>query len=148
MRRYELMLVLRPDAPDERIQAVLDRTTRQIVADEGQIVKVAPWGRRRLAYPIDRYREGSYYIILFEAPPTTIDELERSLMITEERLRHLVVQVERPVKAPRREEAEDSDADAEEGEYETRVTGEGDDESDDGERIDESESEAAPAAID
>ena len=49
--------------------AVLDRTTRQIVTDGGQIVKVGPWGRRRLAYPIDRYREGSYHIVLFEAPP-------------------------------------------------------------------------------
>ena len=69
MRRYELMLVFRPDAPDERLAAIIDRTTRQITADGGQIVKVAPWGRRRLAYQIDRHREGSYQIILFEAPP-------------------------------------------------------------------------------
>ena len=68
MRRYELMLVLRPDVADDRAQAVIDRTTRQIVAGGGQIVKVAPWGRRRLAYQIDRYREGSYHIVLFEAP--------------------------------------------------------------------------------
>ena len=68
MRRYELMLVLRPDVADDRAQAVIDRTTRQISADGGQIVKVAPWGRRRLAYQIDRYREGSYHIILFESP--------------------------------------------------------------------------------
>ena len=68
MRRYELMLVIRPDVAGRRSQAVIDRTTRQIVAAGGQIVKVAPWGRRRLAYPIDRHREGSYHIILFEAP--------------------------------------------------------------------------------
>ena len=68
MRRYELMLVLRPDAPDERASAVIDRTTRQLAAAGGQIVKVAPWGRRRLAYPIERYREGSYHILVFEAP--------------------------------------------------------------------------------
>ena len=69
MRRYELMLVVRPDVADDKSQAVIDRTTRQIVAAGGQIVKVAPWGRRRLAYPIDRHREGSYHIVLFEAPP-------------------------------------------------------------------------------
>lgn len=144
MRRYELMLVLRPDAPDERIQAVLDRTTRQIVAGNGQIVKVAPWGRRRLAYPIDRQREGSYYIVLFEAPAPVIDELERSLMITEERLRHLVVQVERPVKAARREDVPEDEADLE------AALARADEEEvdEDGEMIDESESEAAPAAID
>ena len=68
MRRYELMLVIRPDVADDKSQALVDRTTRGIVASGGQIVKVAPWGRRRLAYPIDRHREGSYHIILFEAP--------------------------------------------------------------------------------
>src|SRR3954469_8098832 len=107
MRRYELMLVLRPDLPDDRTQAVIDRTTRGISASGGQIVKVAPWGRRRLAYPIDRYREGSYHIILFEAPAEAIAELERGLLITEEVLRHLVTRVERPVKAARRDGATD-----------------------------------------
>ena len=47
------------------------------MAGGGQIVKVAPWGRRRLAYPIDRHREGSYHIILFEAPSGAVAELER-----------------------------------------------------------------------
>src|SRR5436190_21324685 len=101
MRGYEVVLVLRPDAPDDRTQAVTDRTTRQIVAAGGQIVKVAPWGRRRLAYPIDRQREGSYHIVVFEAPAEAISELERSLLITEEVLRHLVVRQERPAKATR-----------------------------------------------
>jgi len=76
MRRYELMLVLRPDVADDKAQAVIDRTTRQLVADGGQIIKVAPWGRRRLAYQIDRYREGSYHIVLFEAPPATTELYE------------------------------------------------------------------------
>jgi small subunit ribosomal protein S6 len=136
MRRYELMLVLRPDAPDDRIQAVIDRTTRGIVAAGGSIAKVAPWGRRRLAYSIDRHREGSYHIILFEAPPEAIGELERSLLITEEVLRHLVTRDERPVRAARRD-SEDVVPPTEDEE-----------EDDDQERIDESESEAAPAAID
>ena len=146
MRRYELMLVLRPDVADDRSQAVIDRTTRQVVASGGQIVKVAPWGRRRLAYPIDRHREGSYHIVLFDAPGEAVTELERGLLITEEVLRHLVTRVERPARPARRdgeegEESLDDDRDlpsAEDEEFE-----------DDGrERIDESESEAAPAAID
>ena len=105
MRRYELMLVLRPDAPEERIQAVLEKTTRQLTEAGGQIVKAAPWGRRRLAYPIDRYREGSYHILHFDAPAEAIVDLERTLLITEEVLRHLVVRVERP--GPRRAQRED-----------------------------------------
>ena len=112
MRRYELMLVLRADAPEDRTQAVVDRTTRQIVAAGGQIVKVAPWGRRRLAYPIAHQRDGSYQIIVFEAPAEAIAELERSLLITEEVLRHLVTRVERPVRAQRRDESESEAAPA------------------------------------
>jgi small subunit ribosomal protein S6 len=146
MRRYELMLVLRPDVADDRAQAVIDRTTRHIVGGGGQIVKVAPWGRRRLAYPIDRYREGSYHIVLFEAPSAAITELERGLLITEEVLRHLVTRDERPARPARRDgsaeagdEADDTGLPLAEDEL---------DEDDGTERIDESESEAAPAAID
>jgi small subunit ribosomal protein S6 len=144
VRRYELMLVLRPDAPDERSSAVIDRTTRYVVAEGGQIIKVAPWGRRRLAYPIERYREGSYHIIVFEAPAESIVELERSLQITEDVLRYLVVRTFRPVR--QRRDATGTDVD-DTDETDTDVPSE-EDEEETGERIDESESEAAPAAID
>jgi small subunit ribosomal protein S6 len=146
MRRYELMLIVRPDVPDDKNQAVIDRTTRQLVAAGGQIVKVAPWGRRRLAYPIDRHRDGSYHIVLFEAPAEAIAELERTLLITEEVLRHLVTRVERPLKAARRDDAEGAEG-SDEGDLPSSRD-EDDDEDDRAERIDESESEAAPAAID
>ncbi len=144
VRRYELMLVLRPDAPDERASAVIDRTTRYVVASGGQIVKVAPWGRRRLAYPIERHREGSYHIIVFESPAEAIAELERSLQITEDVLRYLVTRTVRPVRARR-----DTGAAAEAEDADTEIPlGEDEEELEVGERIDESESEAAPAAID
>jgi small subunit ribosomal protein S6 len=143
MRRYELMLVIRPDVADDKSQALVDRTTRQVVTAGGQIVKVAPWGRRRLAYPIDRHREGSYQIILFEAPPEAIAELEHTLLITEEVLRHLVTRVERPTKAARRT-GEDGEA-LDDSEL---PSGLDEDEEDRAEIIDESESDAAPAAID
>ena len=146
MRRYELMLVLRPDVADDRSQAVIDRTTRQIVASGGQIVKVAPWGRRRLAYAIDRHREGSYHIVLFDAPGEAVTELERGLLITEEVLRHLVTRVERPARPSRRDGEEGEEPIDEERDL---PSAEDEEEDDDGrERIDESESEAAPAAID
>ena len=145
MRRYELMLVLRPDVADDRAQAVIDRTTRQIVASGGSIVKVAPWGRRRLAYQIDRYREGSYHIILFEAPGEALVEMERTLLITEEVLRHLVTRDERPARPARRD---GSPEEGDEGGEDDLPSAEDELDEDDSERIDESESEAAPAAID
>ena len=144
MRRYELMLVIRPDVADDKGQALVDRTTRGIVASGGQIVKVAPWGRRRLAYQIDRHREGSYHIILFEAPSAAIVELDHTLLITEEVLRHLVTRVDRPVKT-----AAGDGTDLEDIDGEDLPSGlDEEDEDAGGEFIDESESEAAPAAID
>jgi small subunit ribosomal protein S6 len=131
MRRYELMLVVRPDLADDRVQATLDRITRSISAAEGQLVKVSPWGRRRLAYQIGQFREGSYYLVLFDAPPAAVEEIERGLRITEELLRYLVTRVERP--AARRPEIEVAPPEEEE--------------EPEGEFIDESETEAAPAAI-
>lgn len=144
MRRYELMLVLRPDVADDTVQAVIDRSTRSIVGSGGQIVKVSPWGRRRLAYPIGSQREGSYFIIVFDAPAEAVAELERGLNITEEVMRHLVTRVERPASARRPaaatgDEAEDIDEGGPPEEEEPEQ---------DGEFIDESESEAAPAATD
>jgi small subunit ribosomal protein S6 len=144
MRRYELMLVLRPDTADDRVQQILDRTTRGIAAGEGQIVKVSPWGRRRLAYPISGYREGSYFIIVFDAPSESIDELERGLNITEEVMRHLVTRIERPARrSEKREDGSDDDDDDDDV-----LPPDDDDTDDDGEMIDESESEAAPRATD
>lgn len=142
MRRYELMLVLRPDAPDEQIQAVIDRSTRAIATAEGQIVKVSPWGRRRLAYAIGQHREGSYFIVQFDAPSSAVLELERGLNITEEVMRHLITRVERP-------QARRATAEAE-GLVDEEFPGLPEDEEEipDTEFIDESESEAAPAAAD
>ena len=144
MRRYELMLIIRPDVADDKSQALVDRTTRGIVTAGGRIVKVAPWGRRRLAYPIDRHREGSYHIILFEAPSDSIVELEHTLLITEEVLRHMVTRVERPSKSTRTdgEELDELDIDDLPSGLEDV------DEDIPDQFIDESESEAAPAAID
>jgi len=143
MRRYELMLVLRPDLAEDRIAATIDRVTRSISGSGGQIVKVSPWGRRRLAYAIGQHREGSYHIVVFDAPPDAIVELERGLHITEEVMRHLVVHVERP-SSSRRAAAE---VGLEDGDV-VDVAPPGEDLDDVGEFIDESETEAAPAAID
>lgn len=143
MRRYELMLVIQPDIADDPVQAIIDRVTRSLITTGGQITKVSPWGRRRLAYPIGQHREGSYFIIVFDAPAEAVAELERSLNITEEVMRHLVTRVERPTSTRR-----PSSADLPEGDDAEDGPPPEDDDIPDTEFIDESESEAAPAASD
>jgi small subunit ribosomal protein S6 len=139
------MLVIRPDAPDDAVQALIDRQTRTIVTAGGQIIKVSPWGRRRLAYKIGPHNEASYFIIVFDAPSEAVAELERGLNITEEVLRHLVTRVDRPATS-RRPAAGDEDELVED--VELAPPPDEDLDELETEFIDESESEAAPAATD
>jgi small subunit ribosomal protein S6 len=151
MRRYELMLVVRPDTADEQVDAIVDKATKSVTTSGGQIVKRSPWGRRRLAYPIGQHREGSYHILLFDAPPDAVLELERGLNITEEVMRHLVTRVERPLSRRPSSQAGDGaeidDLDAALAPPPPDVDEEEIDNAFDTEFIDESESEAAPAAV-
>ncbi len=94
MRRYELMLLLRPDLEDDKLQAGVEKVTRAIVNGGGSLSKVSPWGKRRLAYDIGRHREASYFLIHFDVEPAQVREIERGLLISEEILRHLVTVLE------------------------------------------------------
>src|SRR5207237_2582498 len=94
MRRYELMLLLRPDLEDDKLQSAVEKVTRAIVNAGGSLSKVSPWGKRRLAYPIQHLREASYFLIHFDIEPGAVREIERSLLISEEILRHLVTVIE------------------------------------------------------
>jgi small subunit ribosomal protein S6 len=94
MRRYELMLLLRPDLEDDKLQAAVEKVTRAIVNGGGSLSKVSPWGKRRLAYDIGRHREASYFLIHFDIEPAQVRGIERGLLISEEILRHLVTVLE------------------------------------------------------
>jgi small subunit ribosomal protein S6 len=94
VRRYELMLLLRPDLEDDKLQAAVEKVTRAIVNGGGSLSKVSPWGKRRLAYDIGRHREASYFLIHFDIEPSQVREIERGLLISEEILRHLVTVLE------------------------------------------------------
>ena len=94
MRRYELMLLLRPDLEDDKLQAAVEKVTRAIVNGGGSLSKVSPWGKRRLAYDIGRHREASYFLIHFDIEPAQVREIERGLLISEEIMRHLVTVLE------------------------------------------------------
>jgi small subunit ribosomal protein S6 len=94
MRRYELMLLLRPDLEDDKLQSAVEKVTRAIVNGGGSLSKVSPWGKRRLAYDIQNFREASYFLIQFDIEPSAVREIERGMLISEEILRHLVTLLE------------------------------------------------------
>jgi len=99
------MLLFRPDMEDDQLQSAVERVTRAIVNAGGSLSKISPWGKRRLAYPIQHHRDASYFLIHFDIEPAAVREIERGLLISEEILRHLVVVLE-----PRHRRAGDADA--------------------------------------
>lgn len=89
-RDYELGVIFSPEASEEETRSVLDRIEQIVANHGGQIVKVNQWGRRRLAYPIERHRDGFYVFIDMVLTPETVIEIERTLKVSEIVLREMV----------------------------------------------------------
>ncbi len=90
MKPYELAFIVTPTVDDEGVQAVVDKVSGYVTKQQGVVNTKNVWGRRRLAYPINDYREGTY--VLFEASmvPSSVVEVERDLRITDDVIRFLV----------------------------------------------------------
>jgi small subunit ribosomal protein S6 len=88
------MVVLDPNLDDAAIDALNTRIQNMVTQRGGTIEAVEPWGRRRLAYPIGRFRDGVYIVSRFQLPPNAATEIERALKLTESVIRHLLVRAE------------------------------------------------------
>jgi small subunit ribosomal protein S6 len=91
LRKYEIMLILPAEAEDDVVSGVVDRINKVLADSGGEVGKVDKWGRRRLAYEIDKRTEGYYVVAEMSADPTTIRELERVLQLVDEVVRFKVV---------------------------------------------------------
>lgn len=87
MRNYELMVILDPEVEERTVQPSLDSFLKVVTADKGTVNKVDIWGRRRLAYDINKKSEGIYAVVDFTASPATAQELDRQLGLNESVLR-------------------------------------------------------------
>jgi small subunit ribosomal protein S6 len=105
-RDYELALIINPEVSEEETRAVLDRVEQIVATYGGQIVRVNQWGRRRLAYPIERHRDGFYVFIDMILTPETVIELERTLKVSETVLRHMTKKRDSKVVQKEREDRE------------------------------------------
>jgi small subunit ribosomal protein S6 len=85
------MLILPPESDESVVTGALDRITRIVSEGGGTVGNVDRWGRRRLAFEIDRQSEGYYLVVQFTAEPERIVELERALQLADEVLRFKVV---------------------------------------------------------
>jgi len=86
---YEILLMLDPELPEERQDEIIARIRELIENAGGTWVGHDPWGRRKLAYEIDKKTDGIYHLLQFDAEPETLDELSRILKITDGVTRHL-----------------------------------------------------------
>ncbi len=91
MRAYELMVILDPNLEERTVQPSLDTYLNVVRNDGGTVDNVDVWGRRRLAYEIDKKAEGIYAVVTLQAEPATVKELDRQLTLNESVLRTKVI---------------------------------------------------------
>jgi small subunit ribosomal protein S6 len=94
LRDYELVMVVSPEVADEAVPTTVERVQRFVSDQGGEVKEVNPWGRRRLAYPIDRHREGSYVVAQLSLDPQQLKALDENLRLAEDVIRHLLVKLE------------------------------------------------------
>ena len=91
MRKYETLMVLRPELPEAQTRETLDRARRLIEEMGGKVDQVQEWGMRDLAYPIRKQTRGYYVLTEYSSTAEGVNELERNLKIADEILRFLTV---------------------------------------------------------
>ena len=93
MRDYELIVIVSPEVPEEELPSHIDKISDFITNKGGSVTEVERWGKRKLAYPINHFREANYVLTRFKLEPGTTAELEANLRISEKILRHLLVRL-------------------------------------------------------
>lgn len=95
MRHYELGLVLQPTLDEAEVTRLIEKIGQQLSTDGGKVTSVNIWGKRPLAYPIRKQREGIYVFLQAHIDPHKVEQLERNLKLDENVLRHLLVHMEK-----------------------------------------------------
>ena len=94
MRNYELMVILDPDLEERTVQPSLETYLNLVTQDGGSVESIDVWGRRRLAYEVDKKTEGIYAVVSLSAEPATVTELDRQLGLNESVMRTKVMRPE------------------------------------------------------
>ncbi len=99
MRHYEIVFIVHPDQ-SEQVPAMIERYRSLITSTSGQIHRLEDWGRRQLAYPIQKIHKAHYVLMNIECDQATMDELEHAFKFNDAVLRHLTIKVKEAVTAP------------------------------------------------
>ena len=93
MRPYEVMVILEPSLEESAVQAVINRSTEQLQSGGGTVNRVDKWGKRRFAYELAKKTEGFYVLLDVTAEPAPMQELDRTLRLADDVLRHKIVRI-------------------------------------------------------
>ena len=99
MRHYEVVFIVHPDQ-SEQVPAMVERYRNAVGARQGKVHRLEDWGRRQLAYPIEKVHKAHYVLMNIECDNETLGELEHSFKFNDAVLRHLIVKMKGPVTAP------------------------------------------------
>jgi small subunit ribosomal protein S6 len=94
LRDYELVVIISPEVASEVANSITEGVSRYITESGGTVDAVEPWGKRKLAYPIKHFMEGSYVLSRFKLQPKFTKQLEADLRISEDVLRHLLIKLD------------------------------------------------------
>ncbi len=95
MNKYEVIFLIRPDASEEMIAKATEKAQEQVTRNGGIVLGLENWGRKKLAYEMDRFTEGIYVKMDFEAPGDVVDKVARHFAISEEVIRHQTIRLEK-----------------------------------------------------
>ena len=99
MRHYEIVFIVHPDQ-SEQVPAMIERYKGMVAARNGRLHRLEDWGRRQLAYPIQKVHKAHYVLMNIECDQATLDELNHAFRFNDAVLRHLVVEMDEAVTAP------------------------------------------------
>ncbi|MBV8841958.1 MAG: 30S ribosomal protein S6 [Bryobacterales bacterium] len=98
MRIYEELFIVKPDAPEEEVDAFVEQVKELIANGKGTIEKADKWGTRKLAYKVQKYQEGVYILIQFAAPAELVKEVERRMRVTDMVIKFITVRIDEKAK--------------------------------------------------
>ncbi len=93
-RKYEIGFIINPESSEEEVKKITDSVTDVIKKAKGTIENIDEWGRRKMAYPIQKHKEGIYTFINVEAPGSVFVAVERRLKLTEKVMRFIVLRLD------------------------------------------------------
>ena len=91
MREYELVLIFNPELDDTETESLTEGVKNNIESNGGEVLKVDPWGKKRLAFPIKKNNDGYYVLLIFRSEPAFVPQLSNSFRVIESIIRHMIV---------------------------------------------------------